>query len=56
MEPWAASGGFLNMAERPAGLEEILPGDTCARLAEVKRRWDPDGRIQANHEISLTPG
>jgi FAD binding domain len=55
MEPWAASGGFLNMAERPAPLEEILPTDTCARLADVKRRWDPAGRIQANHEISLTP-
>jgi FAD binding domain len=56
MERWAASGGFLNMAERPAGLEEILPGDTCARLAEVKGRWDPEGLIQANHEISLSPG
>jgi FAD binding domain len=55
MEPWAASGGFLNMAERPAPLEEILPPDTCARLADVKRSWDPGGRIQANHEISLTP-
>jgi FAD/FMN-containing dehydrogenase len=55
MQPWAASGGFLNMAERPAPLEEILPPDTCDRLAEVKRRWDPDGMIRANHEISLTP-
>jgi hypothetical protein len=55
MQPWAAGGGFLNMTERPAPLEEILPPDTCARLAEVKRRWDPDGMIGANHEISLTP-
>jgi hypothetical protein len=53
MEPWAAGGGFFNMAERPAPLEEILPPDTCARLAEVKRRWDPDGLIRANHEVSL---
>jgi hypothetical protein len=43
MQPWAAPGGFLNMAERPAPLEEILPPDTCARLAEVKVRWDPTG-------------
>jgi FAD binding domain len=55
MEPWAAGGGFLNMAERPGPLEELLPPDTCARLAEVKRRWDPAGRIRANHEISLAP-
>jgi hypothetical protein len=55
MQPWAAAGGFLNMTERPAPLEEILPADTCVRLAEVKRRWDPDGMIGANHELSLTP-
>jgi FAD binding domain len=55
MEPWAASGGFFNMAERPAPLEEILPADTCERLAEVKRGWDPDGLIRANHELALTP-
>jgi FAD/FMN-containing dehydrogenase len=51
MRPWAAPGGFLNMSERPAPLEEILPPDTSARLAEVKRRWDPDGLIRANHEL-----
>jgi FAD binding domain len=55
MEPWAAPGGFFNMIERPAPLEEILPPQTCERLAEVKRRWDPDGIIRANHELSLTP-
>jgi hypothetical protein len=51
MQPWAAPGGFFNMSERPAPVEEILPPDTCARLAEVKRRWDPDGLIRANHEL-----
>jgi hypothetical protein len=55
MEPWAAPGGFFNMTERPAPLEEILPAETCERLAEVKRRSDPDGLIRANHELSLTP-
>ena len=50
-----APGGFLNMAERPAPLEEILPPDVCARLAEVKQHWDPEGLIRANHEVSLTP-
>ena len=55
MESWAAPGGFFNMIERPAPLEEILTPDACERLAEVKRRWDPDGMIRANHELSLTP-
>jgi hypothetical protein len=55
MQPWAAPGGFLNMAERPAPLEEILPPDVCARLAAVKQHWDPEGLIRANHEVSLTP-
>jgi hypothetical protein len=54
MEPWAAPGGFFNMIERPAPLEQILPPETCERLAEVKRRWDPEGMIRANHELSLT--
>ncbi len=55
MQPWAAPGGFLNQAERPAPLEEILPAETCARLSAVKRRWDPDGIIRANHEVSVAP-
>jgi hypothetical protein len=52
MQPWAAPGAFFNMSERPLPVEEILPPDTCARLAEVKRRWDPDGLIRANHELA----
>jgi hypothetical protein len=51
MQPWAAPGAFFNMTERPVPLEEILPANICARLAEVKRRWDPDGLIRANHEL-----
>jgi hypothetical protein len=43
------------MAERPAPVEQILPPDTCARLAEVKHRWDPDGLIRANHELEGGP-
>jgi hypothetical protein len=55
MEPWKAPGGYYNFAERPCGVEAILPADTCARLAEVKRQWDPDDVIRANHAVSLTP-
>src|SRR3954451_9407977 len=53
MQPWAATGGYYNMAERPCDLDQILPPETCSRLAEVKRRWDPDDMIQSNHALSL---
>jgi hypothetical protein len=54
MKPWAADGGFFNFAERPCEVDALLPADTCSRLAEVKRSWDPDGVIIANHTVSLT--
>ncbi|HEV2858004.1 MAG TPA: FAD-binding oxidoreductase [Solirubrobacterales bacterium] len=53
MEPWAGDGGYFNFAERPCDSDEILPPDVCSRLADVKRRWDPDSRIVGNHAISL---
>ena len=34
-------------------MDEILPPDVCERLAEVKRQWDPEGRVVANHSVSL---
>jgi hypothetical protein len=55
MQPWTATGGYLNFAERPCDVDSILPADTCARLADVKRRWDPESRIVANHAVSLDP-
>jgi len=55
MEPWTATGGYFNFAERPCDVDSILPADTCARLADVKRRWDPENRIVANHAVSLDP-
>jgi hypothetical protein len=55
MRPWADGGGYFNFAERPCDVDAILPPETCTRLGEVKRRWDPDGMIRANHAISLTP-
>ena len=53
MEPWAADGGYFNFAERPCDADAILPAEVCARLAEVKRKYDPDGRIVGNHAVSL---
>ena len=55
MQPWAGDGGYFNFAERPSDLESILSADTCARLREVKARWDPDGTIRANHALAPTP-
>jgi FAD binding domain len=53
MEPWASEGGYYNYSERHCDVDEILPADTCRRLADVKRKWDPDDRIRANHAVSL---
>jgi hypothetical protein len=53
MRPWIADGGYYNFAERPCDANAILPPDVCARLAEVKRHYDPDGMIVANHAVSL---
>jgi FAD/FMN-containing dehydrogenase len=53
MNPWAADGGFFNYAERPCEVDAILPADTCKRLAEVKRSWDPHDLILANHSVAL---
>jgi hypothetical protein len=53
MRPWAADGGYYNFTEGPCDVGAILPADVCDRLGEVKRKWDPDGRIVANHAVSL---
>jgi len=55
MRPWASEGGYFNFAERPCGSDSILPADVCTRLAGVKRSWDPEGRIVANHAVSPAP-
>ena len=39
--------------KRRCDVDAILPADVCDRLREVKRRWDPEGRIVANHVVSL---
>ena len=53
MTPWAASGSYYNFTERACDVDAILPPDVCSRLAEVKRRYDPEGRIVANHGVAL---
>ena len=53
IKPWAADGGYYNYAERPCDVEAILPEETCKRLSDVKRSWDPDNRIVANHSVAI---
>jgi len=55
MQPWAAEGGYFNFAERACDAEAILPPEVCTRLAEVKRRYDPDDRIVSNHAVAIAP-
>jgi len=52
MRPWAA-GAYYNFTERACDADAILPADVSTRLAEVKRKHDPDDRILANHAVSL---
>ncbi|HEU4906870.1 MAG TPA: FAD-binding oxidoreductase [Solirubrobacterales bacterium] len=51
MRPWGAEGRYYNFAEGPCDVDAILPPGVCDRLGEVKRKWDPDGRIVANHAV-----
>jgi hypothetical protein len=53
MRPWRADGSYYNFVEGPCDVDAILPPDVCTRLREVKSKWDPDGRIVANHAVSL---
>jgi FAD binding domain len=53
MQPWAAEGSYFNFAEGPCDVDAILPADVCSRLEQVKRAWDPQGRIVANHGVEL---
>ena len=53
LAPFRATGGYFNFIDSPCDVDAILPADTCSRLAEVKRRWDPDSMIVANHLIAL---
>jgi len=53
MQPWAADGSYYNFTEGRCDVDAILPPDVCDRLGEVKGRWDPNGRIVANHAVSL---
>jgi FAD/FMN-containing dehydrogenase len=52
MQPWSPSGAYFNFTEAPCDVDAILPPSVCDRLREVKRAWDPEGRVVANHAVS----
>ena len=54
MAPWGADGAYFNFSDRPRHVDHILPAEVCARLREVKAKWDPDNRVVANHALELT--
>jgi hypothetical protein len=51
MDPWRGEGRYFNFSEGACDVDAILPADVCERLGEVKRRWDPENRIVANHAV-----
>ena len=53
MQPWAGEGSYYNFTERPCDADAILPAEVCARLADVKRRYDPGNMIVSNHSVLL---
>jgi FAD/FMN-containing dehydrogenase len=51
VRPWTAAETNINFMARPksdAHLATAWPADTFARLAEVRRRYDPDGVLNPN--------
>jgi hypothetical protein len=48
---WLAKGVFINFADRPTAFEDLFPSEVGRRLSEIKRDWDPDGVIRANHAV-----
>jgi FAD binding domain len=53
VDRWTVAGGYFNYAERPCDVDAILSADTCQRLVQVKRSWDPDDLILANHSVAV---
>jgi FAD binding domain len=53
MRPWSPGGSYFNFTEAPCDVDAILPPEVCDRLKQVKRDWDPEGRVVANHAVSL---
>lgn len=55
MKPWSVDGSYFNFTERPCEVDAILPEEACARLSQIKRSWDPEDVILANHAVARAP-
>jgi hypothetical protein len=44
-------GRYGNFTEAQVSASRLYPAAVCERLRAVKRAWDPDGTIQASHEL-----
>ncbi len=53
LAPWKDEVEYFNFIERSADTEELFDDETASKLAEVKRAWDPDGLIRANHAVTV---
>jgi hypothetical protein len=51
LAPWTSEHGYYNLAEMPAGADEVLPGDSYARLREIKAKYDPSEMIISAHPV-----
>ena len=55
LAPWKAEAEYFNFIERAAVVDELFEPEVADRLAEVKRSWDPDGLLRANHAPAPAP-
>jgi hypothetical protein len=46
-----ATGVLLPFVEQPADASAGYPADAWRRLTEVRERYDPEGRMRANHAV-----
>ena len=51
LTPWDSRRSTMNLADGATLPEALFPPDALARLRDVKRRYDPDGVILANHPV-----
>jgi FAD/FMN-containing dehydrogenase len=51
LAPWRARRGFLNFSEQPEETAGFFDAETYERLVRIKREWDPDDLLVANHPV-----
>ena len=51
LAPWDSGTRYLNFVEAPADTRTMFRPETHARLRAIRAQVDPDGLLQANHEI-----